>query len=85
MRRFYEDYFYEEFNHFKKTDLIWVEAYVNEELAGWATFEMESEDGAYMNLLSVDPKFQRKSVGRYLTFSILSKRSGDKCTHQKSE
>ena len=68
VRRFYEDYFHEELESYS----IWVEAYLNGELAGWATFELEKEDEAYMNLLCVDPKFQRRDVGKYLTFSIFS-------------
>lgn len=74
VQRFYEAYFDSEFGHFKEGHLIWTEAYVNDTLAGWATFEQEKheQDAAYMNLLTVDPQYQRMGLGRYLTFSICS-------------
>lgn len=74
VRRFYADYFEEELEHFKEGHLFWVQAFMNEKLVAWATFELESEemDAAYMNLLIVDPEYQRMGLGRYLTFSICS-------------
>lgn len=72
MRRFYQDYFKEEFGHFQEGHIYWVEAYLNDRLAGWATFELEGNNEAYMNLLTVDPDYQGKGLGRYLTFSICS-------------
>lgn len=74
VRRFYEAYFFEEFERFAHGEVFWVEAYVNDTLAGWATFELEQEEEntAYMNLLTVAPKFQGMGVGRHLTFSVLS-------------
>lgn len=74
VRRFYQNYFKEELEHFKHGKLYWVQAFVNEKLAGWATFELESNevDAAYMNLLIVSPEYQRKGVGKHLVFSIRS-------------
>jgi ribosomal protein S18 acetylase RimI-like enzyme len=74
VRRFYEHYFFEEFEHFKQGKLFWIQAFLNEELVGWATFELEPTEtnAAYMNLLAVDPKYQRMGIGKHLTFSIRS-------------
>ncbi len=74
VRRFYQDYFKEELEHFKHGNLYWVQAFVNENLAGWATFELEANeaDAAYMNLLIVSPEYQRKNVGTHLVFAIRS-------------
>lgn len=74
VRRFYENYFLEEFGHFKDGHLYWVQAFVNETLAGWATFEIETEEenSAYMNLLIVAPEYQKRDVGKHLVFSIRS-------------
>lgn len=74
VRRFYEAYFFEEYDRFKKQEVLWIEAYVDDELAGWATFELETDeaDAAYMVLLTVSPDFQGLGVGRQLTFSICS-------------
>ncbi len=74
VRRFYEAYFLEELEHFKNGELIWVEAYVDDVLAGWATFQLEAKEpgAAYMNLLVVHPKYQKMGVGKALTMSICS-------------
>lgn len=74
VRRFYENYFKEELEHFKEGHLFWVQAFLNDKLVGWATFELEpqEENAAYMNLLIVAPEYQKMGVGRHLTFSICS-------------
>jgi ribosomal protein S18 acetylase RimI-like enzyme len=74
VRRFYQNYFQEEFGHFKEGHLIWTQAFIDDTLVGWATFELEPMEatGAYMNLLVVDPKYQKMGVGKELTFSICS-------------
>lgn len=74
VRRFYESYFKEELAHFKEGHLFWVQAFLNNELVGWATFELEplEANAAYMNLLIVAPEYQRMGLGRHLTFSICS-------------
>ncbi len=74
VRRFYENYFDSEWEHYKHGELIWVQAFEGERLLGWATFQMEEdkENAAYMNLLVVDPKEQGRGIGKYLTFSICS-------------
>ncbi len=74
VRRFYEDYFVSELDHFKNGHLFWVQAFDGEELLGWATFELEKSerDAAYMNLLTVDPAHQKRGVGKHLVFSICS-------------
>ncbi|MBS0634667.1 MAG: GNAT family N-acetyltransferase [Verrucomicrobia bacterium] len=72
VRRFYEAYFFEEYERFKNDEVLWVEAYVDDVLAGWATFELEQNEtnAAYMVLLTVSPHFQRLGLGKALTFSI---------------
>ena len=74
VRRFYEEYFKEELAHFEEGHLFWTQAFLNNKLVGWATFELESQeaDAAYMNLLIVDPEYQRMGFGKRLTFSICS-------------
>lgn len=74
VRRFYENYFKTELEHFKEGHLIWVQAFLNNEVVGWATFELEplEANAAYMNLLVVAPEHQKKGCGRLLTFSICS-------------
>jgi ribosomal protein S18 acetylase RimI-like enzyme len=74
VRRFYQNYFESELEHYKHGELIWVQAFEGEKLLGWATFQMEEnkENAAYMNLLVIDPNEQRRGVGKYLTFSICS-------------
>lgn len=74
VRRFYESYFSEEFERLSHGQIIWIEAYWNGNLAGWATYELEphEKDAAYMNLIVVAPEYQRLGIGRCLTFSIYS-------------
>jgi ribosomal protein S18 acetylase RimI-like enzyme len=74
VRRFYENYFQEELEHFKEGHLFWVQAFLNNKIVGWATFELEplEADAAYMNLLIVAPEYQGLGIGRHLTFSIAS-------------
>lgn len=74
VRRFYENYFKEEFEHFKEGHLFWVQAFLNDKLVGWATFELEplEANAAYMNLLIVAPEYQGMGIGKRLTFSICS-------------
>ncbi len=72
VRRFYERYFDSELEHYKRGELLWVQAFEGDRLLGWATFELESEESAYMNLLVVDPDGQGRGIGKQLTFSILS-------------
>ncbi|MGE0670230.1 MAG: GNAT family N-acetyltransferase [Parachlamydiales bacterium] len=74
VRRFYENYFKEELEHFKEGHLFWVQAFLNDKIVGWATFELEplEANAAYMNLLVVAPEHQGKGIGRHLTFSICS-------------
>lgn len=74
VRRFYENYFKEELSHFQKGSLLWVQAFSDQELVGWATFELEPGDrsAAYMNLLAVLPEKQHLGIGKALVFSIRS-------------
>ncbi len=72
VRRFYQNYFESEFAHFQKGSLIWVQAFMGEKLVGWATFELEENNQAYMNLLAVDPSYQKRGIGKELVFSICS-------------
>jgi hypothetical protein len=61
VRRFYQNYFKEELEHFKHGNLYWTQAFINGNLAGWATFELEPDeaDAAYMDLLIVSPEYQK--------------------------
>ncbi len=72
VRRFYEDYFDSELEHYKHGELIWIQAFEGDRLLGWATFQEEDRDALYMNLLVVAPEGQGRGVGKQLTFSILS-------------
>ncbi len=72
VRRFYHDYFDSEFAHYQHGSLIWVQAFLGDTLVGWATFELEDETHAYMNLLAVDPSYQNRGIGKRLVFSICS-------------
>ncbi len=72
VRRFYQDYFESEFAHFQNGSLIWVQAFIEEQLIGWATFMLEESNHAYMNLLAVDPLYQDRGIGKHLVFSICS-------------
>jgi ribosomal protein S18 acetylase RimI-like enzyme len=72
VRRFYQNYFESEFAHFQSGSLIWVQAFIGEKLIGWATFTLEEDDQAYMNLLAVDPLYQNRGIGKHLVFSICS-------------
>ena len=72
VRRFYKDYFDSEFAEFEHGSLIWVQAFIGEKLVGWATFELEEQNQAYMNLLVVDPLYQKRGIGEQLVFSICS-------------
>lgn len=72
VRRFYQQYYKEEYEHFEHGGLTWILAFIDNELVGWATFEFENDSTAYMNLLTIDPTHMKKGVGKQLTFSILS-------------
>ena len=72
VRRFYQNYFESEFAHFQHGSLIWVQAFIEDKLVGWATFELEENNHAYMNLLAIDPAYQKRGIGKHLVFSICS-------------
>ena len=72
VRRFYQNYFESELTHFEHGALIWVQAFIGERLVGWATFALEENNRAYLNLLAVDPAYQKRGIGRHLVFSICS-------------
>lgn len=65
---FYEMYFESELQHFKHGELVWMQAFIDDHLVGWATFEIENDE-AYMNLVAIAPAHQRKGIGKALTFS----------------
>ncbi len=72
VEKYYSDYFETEFSEFQKGHLFWVQAKVNDKLAGWATFEKEKRqpDALYMNLLIVSPLFQKIGLGGKLVHSL---------------
>ncbi|HTM64655.1 MAG TPA: GNAT family N-acetyltransferase [Gammaproteobacteria bacterium] len=75
VQAYYERYFAQEYKKFadKKFE-FWVCAYVNGELAGWATFEREKnyKNEVYMDLLIVSPRYQHKGIGGHLVKSLLN-------------
>ena len=75
VRRFYQDYFESEFAHFQNGSLIWVQAFIGKQLVGWATFELEDKNQAYLNLLAVDPSYQKRGIGKHLVFFLCSETS----------
>jgi GNAT superfamily N-acetyltransferase len=71
VRRFYERYFDTELSRYRAENFYWVQAFAEDKLVGWATFESEPNEALYMDLLIVDPDEQGKGIGKYLVFSIL--------------
>ncbi len=75
VQEYYETYFKEELSEFSAGKLhYWVEASVGGKLVGWATFQRESADpkAVYMNLLVVDPAFQKKGIGTQLVNALIN-------------
>jgi ribosomal protein S18 acetylase RimI-like enzyme len=73
VEQYYKNYFDSELREFREKKLdFWIEAKINGELVGWATFQMEGEkkNEAYMNLLIVSPKHQHKGVGQHLVHAL---------------
>jgi ribosomal protein S18 acetylase RimI-like enzyme len=70
---YYSRYFDSEFEEFKKGHLIWVQAKLDGNLVGWATFEQESKHALYMNLLIVDPSSQKLGIGGQLATAVARK------------
>lgn len=73
VRQYYENYFEQELAEFIKGDLhYWVQATVNGQLAGWATFQREKNNPheVYMNLLVVHPDFQQMGIGQQLVHAL---------------
>lgn len=74
VEEYYKNYFRKELAKFEKGDIeFWVEAHLDGELVGWATFKKESStpNQLYMDLLIVSPAHQRKGIGRALVTSLL--------------
>ncbi len=74
VQEYYEDYFNKEFQHFSDNKIdYWVQAKIDGELAGWATFmrEKSEKNAAYMDLLIVLPEHQKKGIGEHLVMSLI--------------
>lgn len=74
VERFYKNYFEEEKEKFSDGVIhFWVEAFVDNELVGWATFRREGSDSnaVYMELLVVSPEYKGKGIGSQLVFSLI--------------
>jgi GNAT superfamily N-acetyltransferase len=69
---YYFDYFATEFAEFEHGKLFWLEAKIANQLIGWATYEKAATatGSHYMNLLLVDPEFQKQGVGKELVHAI---------------
>ena len=71
---YYQKCFETEFNDFLAGKIdYWIEARVAGKLAGWATFQQEKNQpkAYYMNILVVDPRYQKMSIGTNLVMSLL--------------
>lgn len=84
VKEFYENYFKTEREKFRHGEIqFWVEAFVGSKLvdrklvdgklAGWATFRVEAldENAVYMELLAVEPNYQRMGIGKQLVYSLI--------------
>lgn len=74
LKNYYLNIFKERIQAFDAGYILWVQAYVNDELAGWATFELDllEENSGYMDILVISPQYQKMGLGKCLTFSICS-------------
>lgn len=75
VQQFYENYFVSEFQEFTSDHLTyWIQATVDGKVVGWATFESEKRDpySLYMNLLAVDPAYQRQGIGKQLVMALIN-------------
>lgn len=72
VHEYYSQYFDTELEHFKDGKLFWLQATIENEVVAWATYEREQHliDSCYMNLLVVDPCFNRKGIGRELIQAV---------------
>lgn len=73
VQKYYEDYFASEFSEFANNKIdYWIQAKINGELVGWATFQKENlePNAIYMNLLVVSPQFQNQGIGKELVFAF---------------
>ena len=72
VEEYYLDYFATEFKEFEHGHLYWLEAKIDNKLVGWATYEKSptTANSHYMNLLIVDPDFQKQGIGTELVFAV---------------
>lgn len=68
VEQYYSDYFDHELSDFENNNLYWIEARIDNNLVGWATFEKKKSlaNSCYMNLLIVDPVIAHSGVGSEL-------------------
>lgn len=73
VEQYYIYYFKQEVDDFMQNKLYWIQAVANNRLLGWATYDKLSNDADshYMNLLIVDPEFQKQGIGKELVLSVI--------------
>ena len=67
---YYSNYFDSEYHEYLSGRLLWVQAFLKDRLAGWATFEVEKNGHLYMNLLVVDPALKGQGIGAALVWAL---------------
>jgi len=75
VKKYYEDYFETELNDFVRGEVhYWVQAKIDGQLVGWATFQREKLDqkAVYINLLVVHPAHQKKGIGHQLVHALIN-------------
>lgn len=73
VEQYYTNYFAVEFDKFASGQFeFWVEAYLDDKLVGWATFEREKQNAVYMDLLIVMPEYQGMGIGKQLVQSLVN-------------
>lgn len=72
VEQYYFDYFASVLVEFEHGKSFWLEAKINNKLVGWATYDKYPAvpDAHYMDLLIVDPAFQKLGIGTELVYAI---------------
>ena len=75
VQKYYEDYFKSEFTKFNNGEIpFWVEVKIDGKLIGWGTFEKEPNkpNEIYMDLICVDPNYQKQGIGTQIVMSLIN-------------
>ena len=72
VRRYYEDHCEGDILLFSQRKIVWVQAFLDQQLVGWVSFETQflEKNSVFVRNLVVSPKFQRRGIGKKLLFSI---------------